>query len=211
MIILNQLIGLEGKVFANELCDRGSIPGRVIPKTLKMVFDTSLLNSQQYKVRIKLKWCNPGKGEATKLRCSSYWKGSLLVALDYGRHFYFTYLLLLFYYIFTFIPIFSTSANICSSICFSFVFLSSCRAASTVLFDPLSPHVSIVHRFREVFQVTSCIGTDLLYLGSSWSSNLCSSMWRVPQEYITFEFVLTSLAVSRISGSSNLDSFRDGW
>ena len=31
----------------------GSIPGRVIPKTLKMVLDTSLLNTQQYKVRIK--------------------------------------------------------------------------------------------------------------------------------------------------------------
>ena len=31
----------------------GSIPGRVIPKTLKTVLDTSLLNTQQYKVRIK--------------------------------------------------------------------------------------------------------------------------------------------------------------
>ena len=33
--------------------DLGSIPGRVIPKTLKMVLDTSLLNTHQYKVRIK--------------------------------------------------------------------------------------------------------------------------------------------------------------
>ena len=33
--------------------DLGSIPGRVIPKTLKMVLDTSLLNTQHYKVRIK--------------------------------------------------------------------------------------------------------------------------------------------------------------
>ena len=33
--------------------DQGSIPGRVIPKTLKMVLDTFLLNTQQYKVRIK--------------------------------------------------------------------------------------------------------------------------------------------------------------
>ena len=30
-----------------------SIQGRVIPKTLKMVLDTSLLNTQQYKVCIK--------------------------------------------------------------------------------------------------------------------------------------------------------------
>ena len=29
------------------------IPGRVIPKTQKMVLDTSLLNTQQYKVGIK--------------------------------------------------------------------------------------------------------------------------------------------------------------
>ena len=35
--------------------DLGSIPVRVIPKTLKMVLDTSLLHSQQYKVRIKSK------------------------------------------------------------------------------------------------------------------------------------------------------------
>ena len=42
-----------GRVFTNGLGDLGSIPGRVIPKTLKMVLDTSLLNSQQYKVCIK--------------------------------------------------------------------------------------------------------------------------------------------------------------
>ena len=35
------------------LGDQGSIPGHVIPKTLKMVVDTSLLNTQQYKVHIK--------------------------------------------------------------------------------------------------------------------------------------------------------------
>ena len=33
--------------------DLGSIPGRVIPKSLKMVLDISLLNTQQYKVHIK--------------------------------------------------------------------------------------------------------------------------------------------------------------
>ena len=40
-------------MFANGPGDLGSIPGRVIPKTLKMVLDTSLLNTQQYKVCIK--------------------------------------------------------------------------------------------------------------------------------------------------------------
>ena len=58
---------------------------------------------------------------------------------------------------------------------------------------------------------TSCISTELLYIGSSWSSNLCSSMWRGPQEYITYEFVLTSPALSCMSVLSNLDSFHDGW
>ena len=42
-----------GRVFDNGPRNRGSIPGRVIPKTLKMVLDTSLLNTQHYKVRIK--------------------------------------------------------------------------------------------------------------------------------------------------------------
>ena len=42
-----------GRVFAKDPGDLGSIPGRVIPKTLKMVLDTSLLNTQQYKVHIK--------------------------------------------------------------------------------------------------------------------------------------------------------------
>ena len=38
----------------------------------------------------RVKWSNPGKGVAPFLtsRCSSYWKGSLLVALDYGGHLY---------------------------------------------------------------------------------------------------------------------------
>ena len=55
------------------------------------------------------------------------------------------------------------------------------------------------------------IGTKLLYVGSSWSSWLCSSMWMGPQEYSPFEFVPTSPAVSCMSRSSNLNSFRDGW
>ena len=45
--------GLVGRVFANGPGDLGSMPGRVIPKNLKMALDTSLLNTQQYKVRIK--------------------------------------------------------------------------------------------------------------------------------------------------------------
>ena len=46
-------IGVAVRVFANGPGDLGSISGRVIPKTQKMVLDASLLNTQHYKVRIK--------------------------------------------------------------------------------------------------------------------------------------------------------------
>ena len=41
------------RVFANGPGDRGSIPGRVIPKTQKIILDAALLNTQHYKVVIK--------------------------------------------------------------------------------------------------------------------------------------------------------------
>ena len=46
-------IGLMSSVFANGLGDQGSIPGRVRPKTQKMVLDATLLITQHYKVKIK--------------------------------------------------------------------------------------------------------------------------------------------------------------
>ena len=62
---LHSVIGPVGRVFANGPEDLGSIPGRVIPKTLKMVLDTSLLNTQQYKVCIK------GKVEQSRKKSST--------------------------------------------------------------------------------------------------------------------------------------------
>ena len=41
------------RMFANGPVDLGSIPGRVIPKTHKMVHDATLLNNQNFKVRFK--------------------------------------------------------------------------------------------------------------------------------------------------------------
>ena len=40
-------------VFANGPGDRGSIAGRGIPKTEKMVLDAALFSTQHYKVGIK--------------------------------------------------------------------------------------------------------------------------------------------------------------
>ena len=62
---INRLIGLVGRVFSSGLEDLGSIPGRIIPKTLKMVLDTSLLNTQQYKVHIE------GKVEQSRERSNA--------------------------------------------------------------------------------------------------------------------------------------------
>ena len=56
---------LVGRVFANGPGNLSSIPGRVILKILKMALDTALLNSQQYKVRIK------GKVEQSRERSSA--------------------------------------------------------------------------------------------------------------------------------------------
>ena len=53
-------------MFANGMGDLGSVPGRIIPKTLKMVLDTSLLHTQQYKVRIE------GKVEQSRERRSVF-------------------------------------------------------------------------------------------------------------------------------------------
>ena len=52
-MFLYHVIGLVGRVFANGPEDLDPILARVIPKTLKMVLDTYLFNTQQYKVRIK--------------------------------------------------------------------------------------------------------------------------------------------------------------
>ncbi len=57
-------IGLGVRVFANGLGDLGSIPGRVIPKTQKLVLDATLLNTEQCKVKIK------GKVEQSRKRSS---------------------------------------------------------------------------------------------------------------------------------------------
>ena len=53
------------RVFAKGLGNQGSIPGRVIPKTQKMLLDAALLSTQHYKVWIK------GKVEQSRERSSA--------------------------------------------------------------------------------------------------------------------------------------------
>ena len=72
---------IVGRVFTNGPGDQGSIPGQVVPKTQKMLIGASLLNTLHYKVWIKSKRSNPGKGVAPFPTSwfSSYRKGSLQV------------------------------------------------------------------------------------------------------------------------------------
>ena len=63
---VNLYLGLMSRVFANGPGDRDSIPGRVIPKTQKVVLDTALLNNRYYKVRVK------GKVEQSMERCRAF-------------------------------------------------------------------------------------------------------------------------------------------
>ena len=84
---MDRSIGIIVRLFANGSRNRGSIPGRVIPKTQKMVLDASLLNTQKNKVRIKGKWSNTVTGIVPSLQLGvvAIEKGSLRVSLDYCR------------------------------------------------------------------------------------------------------------------------------
>ena len=84
---------------------------------------------------------------------------------------------------------------------------SSCHAISTDVSDPFSPPLPMIHFFWHVFRATSSIGRELLYVFSSWTSYFCLSLRRGSQEYITYELVPTSPAVSCMSGSSYFHSF----
>ena len=64
------IVGITIRVFTSGLKDRSSIPGRVIPKTQKIVLDTFLLNTQHYKVRIKGK-VDQSREKSNALACTS--------------------------------------------------------------------------------------------------------------------------------------------
>ena len=84
------------RVFANGPGDQGSIPGRVITKTwIKWYFIPPCLTLSIIRYVSRIKWSNPGKRGVPSPTpwCSSYWKGSLHVTLDYSRQHTVLYLL----------------------------------------------------------------------------------------------------------------------
>ena len=87
-------IGMMARVFANSLGDLGSIPGRVIPKSQKIVLDTSFLTLSIIRYGSRVKWSNPGKGVVPSPTpwCCSYWKGSFWVTFNYGLLYIYIYI-----------------------------------------------------------------------------------------------------------------------
>ena len=81
-----------GRLFANGSGVRGSIPGRVVPKTQKKWYlMPPCLTLNLIRQGSRVKWSNPGIGVAPSpiLRCGGYWNGSLRITLDYGRQLYY--------------------------------------------------------------------------------------------------------------------------
>ena len=81
------------------------------PKKWYLILPCLTLSIIRYVSRVK--WSNPAKGVVPPPtpRCSSYWKGSFRVALDYGHQ---LYLLLLFYS-------FETFSHQCKQIVFQWI------------------------------------------------------------------------------------------
>ena len=70
-------------VFVNSPGDRVSIPGRVIPKTQKIELDAWCII--RYRSMVKRSNLRKGVAPLPTPWCSSLWKGSLQITLDYGR------------------------------------------------------------------------------------------------------------------------------
>ena len=67
-------IGLVGRVFANSPEDSSSIPGHLIPKTLKWYLIPPCLTLSNIRYISRVKWSNPEKGVAPSSTswCRSY-------------------------------------------------------------------------------------------------------------------------------------------
>ena len=82
---------------ANGPGDRGSIPGRVIPKTQKMVLDAAFLSTQHYKVRIKGKVQQSWKWSSAlpqHVGVVVIEKGAFRLSSTQVSHFTFTYIVI---------------------------------------------------------------------------------------------------------------------
>ena len=93
-------IGLVGRVFANgcETDVQSQVESYQELKKCFLIHSCLTLSIIRYLSRVK---CN-GEAPSPSPQCSGLWKGSLQVALDDGRQFYFTYCLVMLHFHFTY-------------------------------------------------------------------------------------------------------------
>ena len=78
---------------------------------------------------------------------------------------------------------------------------------SLSLSHSLSPSIPIIYCSRQVYQTTSCVRAEWLWVITCRSTNTSTNLWRGPLNNITYEFFLAYPAVSHMSYSSYLDVF----
>ena len=96
----------------------------------------------------RVKWSNPGNGIVLSPTpwCSSYWKGNLQVALDYGHQLYF--------YIYKSLS--------------SFFDIDHTESLDSLSLS-LSLSIPIVYIFWQIFKIASSVCTEVIYISlSSW-------------------------------------------
>ena len=190
-----------GWVFANGPGDLGSVPGRVIPNTLKMIPPCLSLSNIRYVSRVK--WSNPRKGVASSPtpRCSSYWKREpscrtrlLSPATKLHQIFenYFRTTLSLLLRLFFEKTIWFRNPSPSPS-------HHQRPVDSTDSFDSFSPFIPMSHRSKYVHRKTSSVCTELMNISFYLSAKIGVCMCRSPLENVTYQFVLTSLAVTSMS------------
>ena len=79
--------GLMRRVLANGPRDQGSTQVESYQRLKKWYLMLPCLTLSIIRYGSKVKWSNPGNGvvPSPTAQCSSYWKGSLRIALNYGR------------------------------------------------------------------------------------------------------------------------------
>ena len=164
-------------------------------KFLAIVDEFHMTSHIRYISRVK--WSNPGKGVALYLtcQCCSYWKGSLLLALDYSHQVYLIYLLQLteIYFIYIF------ALNIYDMLQNRLIFLVG-RVSATGLGESGSISCYIISKTFKKYFIHPCLKlSNIRYISRvKWSNPLkgvapipshrCYSYWKgsLLIAYLTF-------------------------
>ena len=144
-----------------------------MPKTEKMVFDASLLNTQHCKVRIK------GKVDHSRERSC---------ALDYSRQLY------LYIYIYIYIYLIKTNGKVYEL----FLFLSSCQIHQNLPFLQIYIYIYIYHINSVIYKYTCSCGSD--YVGRTSNRLDLHIRQHLPDRILNLRLIRGQLA--NTSGSS---------